>query len=169
MKTELKALRFFQRAFTLIEALLVIVLIVVLLSLSFPSLRSFYQRSRLHSCVNQLVSLIQYARLQAMNSGQRVTLCGSRDGKACSANWGVEVLVKQGGALKRVWQNSAGVSIVYKGSFGEDSAVSFSAQGDATGQQGRWALCLPDHGACQAIVLSRSGRIRTEAVLASAA
>jgi type IV fimbrial biogenesis protein FimT len=61
-----------QRAFTLVELLIVVALTAVVLSLAAPSLRDFILVQRLKSISSSLVTDMQYARSEAVSRGKNV-------------------------------------------------------------------------------------------------
>ena len=64
-----------NRGFTLLEALLVLALLAVLLSLAAPSLQGLRQKHQMQSQAEQLQSSLLLARSDALRRKQRVTLC----------------------------------------------------------------------------------------------
>jgi type IV fimbrial biogenesis protein FimT len=54
------------RGFTLIELLITVALVVVLLTLGVPSMKSFFDRERLISATEQIYSHLQQARIEAI-------------------------------------------------------------------------------------------------------
>jgi type IV fimbrial biogenesis protein FimT len=78
------------RGFTLIELLITIALIVVLLTLGVPSMKSFFDRERLISATEQIYSHLQQARIEAIARSADVytNITTSADG---SWSYGVSV------------------------------------------------------------------------------
>ncbi len=64
-----------NRGFTLLEALVVLALLAVLLSLAAPSLQSLRHKHQMQSHAEQLQSSLLLARSEALRRQQRVTLC----------------------------------------------------------------------------------------------
>lgn len=64
-----------HRGFTLLEALVVLALLAVLLSLAAPSLKSLQQKHQMQSQAEQLQASLLWARSEALRRQQRVTLC----------------------------------------------------------------------------------------------
>ncbi|MBX7245887.1 MAG: prepilin-type N-terminal cleavage/methylation domain-containing protein [Candidatus Sumerlaeaceae bacterium] len=61
-----------QRGMTLLEILVVIVILVALLAISFPTLRAANEKNKLRASAREIISLIKYARAEAI-FGQRMT------------------------------------------------------------------------------------------------
>jgi type IV fimbrial biogenesis protein FimT len=64
-----------NRGFTLLEALVVLALLAVLLSLAGPNLQSLRQKHQMQSQAEQLQASLLLARSEALRRQQRVTLC----------------------------------------------------------------------------------------------
>ena len=64
-----------NRGFTLLEALVVLALLAVLLSLAAPSLQGLRQNHQMQSQAEQLQASLLLARSEALRRQQRVTLC----------------------------------------------------------------------------------------------
>ena len=101
--------------FTLIELLVVLALLAILLALAVPNFRTLVQNTRATSQANELLTMLQYARSEALKRGRPVSLCQSEDAATCSGDWedGWIVYVDGNGAgaaatavneLLRVWQ-----------------------------------------------------------------
>lgn len=64
-----------NRGFTLLEALVVLALLAVLLSLAAPSLQGLRQKHQMQSQAEQLQASLLLARSEAVRRQQRVTMC----------------------------------------------------------------------------------------------
>jgi len=86
---------FKQNAFTLIELLVAMVVLVVIISVAVPSFSAMVANSRSTSLGEELNSIINVARSEALKRASRVSLCSSSDGLNCLAagNWGKGWLV----------------------------------------------------------------------------
>jgi type IV fimbrial biogenesis protein FimT len=72
------------RGFTLIELLVTLVVAAILLSIALPSFRDLIRRSRVTSASNALTGTLAYARTEAIDRGQLVSVCPSIDGTSCA-------------------------------------------------------------------------------------
>jgi len=70
--------------FTLIELLVSLGVAGVLVALAIPDFRQLIYSNQLASRSNRLIGSLQAARLDAINSNQRITVCASTDGSSCS-------------------------------------------------------------------------------------
>lgn len=79
-----------QRAFTLVELLIAIALIMIVASLAAPSLGQLRQKHQLQAFQAELQRLITHARHQAMVSHRRVTICAmDQQGRCVSLKKGL--------------------------------------------------------------------------------
>ncbi len=76
--------------FTLIEMMVVVAIVAILAAISAPSMDGFIQRNSISSQTNELISLLQYARSEAVTRKANVQVCASTNISSptptCSAN-----------------------------------------------------------------------------------
>ncbi|MGQ9729676.1 MAG: GspH/FimT family pseudopilin [Candidatus Zipacnadales bacterium] len=70
-----------QAAFTLLELMVVLMILVLLSALAAPSFRRQYHEAKLNSAARDIVALMQYARSQAIVEGTTYRLNIDRDAK----------------------------------------------------------------------------------------
>jgi type IV fimbrial biogenesis protein FimT len=68
--------------FTLIELMVTIVVLAILVALAIPSFSTFFEKSRLRSAADDLVSLISTVRMEATKTNRDVTLSVNRTSAA---------------------------------------------------------------------------------------
>lgn len=73
-----------SRGFTLIEALVVVAMISIILSLASPSFFETIRRNKVNSSADNLYSLIRYARAEAVRRGNPINI-GALDGLSWSS------------------------------------------------------------------------------------
>lgn len=111
----LSAMKTPSSGFTLIELLVVLVVLAVLVSIGVPNLRTLIQNNRATAQANELLTGLQYARMEALKRKRPVSVCPSRDGASCSTDWAEGwIVVLDGNApgaanvavneVLRVWQ-----------------------------------------------------------------
>jgi len=158
--------------FTLLEALITLA-IAALLSLVFPDLRNLLLNSRMTAQVNGLIHDMHLARSEAITQGTQVILCKSRDQQRCSrdSRWdegwilfsdfnhdealdeGELVLLRHGRLDKQTGLHYAG--------FRSHRFITFYSNG-FTNVNGTFTFCdTRGTGAARAVILSKTGRIRT--------
>ena len=72
-----------ESGFTLIELMMVLVIVAALLGIAGPSFQEALRRSRLQSSLNDAVSMLSFARAEAVSRNGPVTACASTDGASC--------------------------------------------------------------------------------------
>ncbi|WP_281645615.1 GspH/FimT family pseudopilin [Parendozoicomonas sp. Alg238-R29] len=86
--------------FTLIEMIIVIAIVGIISVMAYPSMDGFIQRNSISSQTNELISLLQYARSEAVTRKADVQVCASTNGTSCSAtpaDMSAGIIVLQGG------------------------------------------------------------------------
>lgn len=75
--------------FTLVELAVTVAILAILIAIAVPNFTVVVNNNRLASQANALVGALQYARTESVRLNQRVVLCQSASGTACSnnANW----------------------------------------------------------------------------------
>lgn len=131
-----------QRGFSLVELMVTITVMAILLAIALPSFRDVIHRNQVSSASNALLASLAYARTEAINRGQLVSMCPSANGTSCTAasnafdpGWlvytypAVAASANQayaaGAMLLRATGARAGVSIQSRGS----TVITFGQQG----------------------------------------
>ena len=83
------------RGFTLIELLVTLSIAAILLAVAVPNFITFVQNNRLASQANDLITMMNYARSEAVKRNQQITVCSRATDTSCSgtANWDTGSLV----------------------------------------------------------------------------
>jgi type IV fimbrial biogenesis protein FimT len=93
------------KGFTLIELMIVVAIVAVLLTVAVPSFVSMIQSNRVAGEVSSLENDLQFARANAIQRGQSVSVCISSSGTTCTAagsDWGAGwIVVDSAGNLLR--------------------------------------------------------------------
>lgn len=74
--------------FTLLELMVTVAVLAIVAGLAAPSFRNVIQSNRLVSSSNEMVAMLQAARLAAVSSRINVTVCPTADGSTCTASAG---------------------------------------------------------------------------------
>jgi type IV fimbrial biogenesis protein FimT len=72
------------RGFTLVELMVTLAVMAILLVIAVPSFRDVLRRNQVSSASNALLANLSYARSEAIDRGQLVSMCPSADGATCS-------------------------------------------------------------------------------------
>jgi type IV fimbrial biogenesis protein FimT len=145
--------------FTLIELMVTLAILAIVLTVAIPNFSSFQASSRLSAQANDLVTVLNYARVEALKRGSRVSVCKSSSGTSCATggNWEqgwIVVNVGDGAVLKRHMALSTGYTLV--GSANIADLVTFTSTG-APLQNGTFSLC--SSAASKSVALSSTGRL----------
>jgi len=151
--------------FTLPELLIALAILTLLITLAIPSFSSLIKQQQAKTALQQLTHLIAFAREQAIERGEPITLCHSSDQKTCSGRWsdGQIVLTPHNQLLRAA-------SIVPKGGlltmigFLSNEALTFTAFGESAAQSARFTF-IPKGWTLPttfAVIVSRVGRVRVE-------
>lgn len=73
-----------QSGFTLIEALITMVIVGVLASMAIPSFKTVIYNDRLVTAANDVLGSLNYTRAEATELHSNVTICASNDQNTCS-------------------------------------------------------------------------------------
>lgn len=76
-----------QHGVTLIELMVTVSIVAIILTAVSPSIQSILIKNRIVSEINEISSIVQYARHQAIDEQTLVTVCPSADYVNCSTNW----------------------------------------------------------------------------------
>lgn len=161
-----------QRAFTLVELMIALAILVIAVSLAAPSMTQLYGKHQLDAYQAELMRLIVQARQHALINQRRVTLCAlNAQGGCVSLKAGVLTSFVDGNgnraldAGETLLQTLAIPSHVQADWVGTKPlhSLHFSGQGTTYLSNGTFTLChqagLNRYGK---LVISRQGRVRAE-------
>jgi type IV fimbrial biogenesis protein FimT len=74
-----------RHGFSLVELMVALTVMAILLAIAVPSFRDVLRRHQVSSASNALLAELSYARTEAINRGQLVSMCPSPDGSSCTA------------------------------------------------------------------------------------
>ena len=165
-----------QNGFTLIEAIVVMVIIGVLATIAFPAFRSFTTSSQVNSAANDLVSALNLARSEAVTRSTPVSVCKrNAAGTGCvttghwNQGWIVFTDVNRNGAVDagdeiiRVYSAQAGGTTMTGGS-SVANFINYAPTGFAniTGTDAQRTIAVGLDGRTVSVRVSANGRVRTE-------
>lgn len=75
-----------RRGFSLIELMVTLAVLGILTMVAAPNFRDMLRRGKVSGASNALLADLRYARAEAIDRGQLVSLCPSSDGSSCTAN-----------------------------------------------------------------------------------
>jgi type IV fimbrial biogenesis protein FimT len=82
-----------NRGFTLIELIVTMVVAGILFAMVVPSFMSSIKNNTTATEANDLVSILGYARSEAVTQDVKVSICPSTDNLTCSSNWALGAIV----------------------------------------------------------------------------
>ena len=77
----------FQTAFTLLELMITVVVLVIMVTIAAPSFTALIANNRSVTAAQDVINSIRVARSEAIKRGARVTMCASTDGNNCGGDW----------------------------------------------------------------------------------
>lgn len=163
-----------QRAFSLFDMLVTLVVVGTLTALAVPAFKQLTARTRLTTQVNQLLTELHLARSEAIKRGQHVVLCQSRDGQHCTGDaawhdgWVIFVdpndnhLVEPDETVIHVQGTQAGVVTHLNASGGAHRNHYLGYRPDGmSGKRGTFTFCDPTAPSlARAIIIYWTGRAR---------
>lgn len=76
-----------QAGLTLLEMLIAIAIVIIVLTVVAPNVQTVVAKNRTISEINELSSVIQFARFTAIDQNATAVVCPSPDFENCSTNW----------------------------------------------------------------------------------
>ena len=76
-----------SKGFSLLEVLVTMSVVVILATVGVPLFKETIQRSNADAAITSFARAFSFARVQAINLGQEVTVCHLSDANACDGNW----------------------------------------------------------------------------------
>ena len=160
-----------QPGFTLIELLVTITIAAILLAVAVPNYLTFIQNGRLTSQANDLVTMLNYARSEAIKRGVRITVCSSTTGTSCAASttWDSgfimfvdndgDGVVDAGEDILQVRQAMEGGNTLRAAGL---NRVTYQSNGFSSGFMDTFRLCdTRGTASARAITISMQGRVST--------
>ena len=164
-----------KRGFTLVELAVAVAVIAIVATIAVPSFNNLIRGSRLTSSANEMVSMMQTARVAAVSKRTSVSVCPSANGATCDTAAGRRwiALSTKEGVLRDSVLNSAITVTTSPNLSGASNKFTFTPNGfSAVGAttSGTVGLCAPDMTDSNGVDVSASaGRISTARRLATAA
>lgn len=148
-----------QKAFSLVELLIAVLLLALLTNIALPALAKLQQKQRNQAAYEALSHLIHHARTQALTQKRSMLLCPSPDGIRCSSDWSQPWLLRAA---------AGGQVLNYAAPFmgntrpkwqGFSDSIRFHSNGTSPTSNGRFYFCL-DEEVTHQLILNRQGRLR---------
>ncbi|WNL45160.1 GspH/FimT family pseudopilin [Dyella sp. BiH032] len=155
-----------HRGFSVVELMIALAVAAILLVVGAPSFRDALRRNKVSATSNALLADIAYARSEAINRGNIVSICPSSDQKTCTANgtayengWLIYTYAPGKGTPNAVYSSTSTDNILLRAATARDSVsvqaldsviLSFGSQGQSRRpdtKQPKFATCFRAVGA----------------------
>ncbi len=164
-----------ERGFTLIELLSTLSIVAILLGLALPSADLLIRKTRSDSAVREIMSLLNYARGEAVSHADYVVICPKAENRyECAKDWSQQLLVfiddnddhlyteAAGEKLLQIFKIAEhGENVMWR-SFGNRPYIRFDQFGGTRFQNGRIYYCAESgiNPFNREVILYRTGRAR---------
>ena len=173
MKT-VRTVKSYRRHFglTLINLLVSLLMVSMLMVSGIPAITQTYHQQRANSAYNNLFTLVQFTRLQAVNYHSQVILCPTKDNINCISDWRQQLMIfvdkdndeakSSREQLLRVRAPLRADEVIKWNASGSRRYLRFKGDGSTANQNGRLSYCLRASNKLYAkqIVMFFSGRAR---------
>ena len=161
-----------KEGFTLIEALVVVLVMAILLGIGMPSFLDLVEKYRTESETKILLEALRVARLNAIEEQQHIVVCTSNNGTACNGSWNDGFIVfrddnnnhARSADEEILFQHQFREKITVKTGSGSNQNMYFNANGWTPGSADSLLICARQgdntHG--YRLVINRAGRLRIE-------
>lgn len=149
-----------QKAFSLVELLVVLTLVAVMLNLGAPAFKTLVETNRSQAIHDQLKASLHLARTHSISHGKRVELCGSSQGSRCDHNWQKGWIIREQSSSKPIQTVSLSQKeqLIWRGF---SRPIRFQPTGFSGHSNGTFTFCGQDAKPKWQIILNRQGRPRT--------
>lgn len=169
----------YYSGFTLINLLISLTITSILAFKGVPSLQKLINNSQATNQYNQLFTLIQFTRIQAVNYHSQAILCPTINQTDCINNWSQELMVfidtnndeirNDNEILLRIKPPLKQNEAIHWRASGSLRYLRFKADGSTGNQNGRLSYCLNEAEdiVARQIIMYRSGRARRGSIEAA--
>ncbi|AHL74291.1 general secretion pathway protein GspH [Stutzerimonas stutzeri] len=146
-----------EQGFTLIELLITLVLLAIAANIALPAFDGLIARSRQQTLMEQVESILNNARAEAVLRRRTIEICGSSNGQTCSANWVSGWLVRTSdNQILQLTQLPTHDDLRWSGF---QQSIRYRDNGSSPTGNGRFYQCHKQQVAWQ-LILNRQGRLR---------
>lgn len=153
------------RAFTLIETLLTLSILLIFTITTVVIYRAVIVRYELRAVIETLLDGLQDARMMAITQHTTLFMCPKSANRQCGNNWSLGQWIvnpRTQQCLRVLPAVPVGYRLVWRGSLGRNQAISWRSNGFTDGQQGSFLFFQGSDKPVGRIVVLRSGRLRSE-------
>lgn len=148
-------------AFTLIELMVSLSILLLVLSLGFAGLNQLLSNNQNNNSITRLQHSIWQARTLAIKQRQSIVICPSTEGQTCSSNpnWEQGWIIKNLKTEKIYWKENALPKAQHLTWRGFSKHITFQPDGLTSISNGHFVLCRENSTIYQATV-NRQGRLK---------
>ncbi len=159
-----------EKGFTLIEALVVLVIVGIFAAFTVPGLRALLAQNELVYKNNALVNAIQLTKAEAIKSGNDTFICATETGLSCGVDWSTGWLIWSDGDADGLLDSPSEVIFFKQGNpalyslSADSSSVSFDFRGRANSSLEvsiNKNSCLVNEDIQKVVRVSSAGRVST--------
>ena len=151
----------YVRGYSIVEAMAVVVVLVSIVTMAFPSFADLIERNRTRALADRLQSQLAHARIASVTGRHDVTLCGSSDGEHCDGDWGRGWLLRVPGSEAPPlgsYRLQARESLRWSGF---SRVIRFRSNGTSPVGNGRFYICdRRRNEVAWQLVINRQGRVQ---------
>lgn len=148
-----------QRAFNILELLVVLTLLSLLALIAAPNLAKLIEQSRIYSLRNLLQNQLTLARTNSVLHNRDIEICGSSDGQLCDDQWPQGWLIRIVSDNQVISQTQLNPDDRIKWT-GATQKIRFHSNGTSPLGNGRFYFCDRNQDVILQIVINRQGRLR---------
>jgi type IV fimbrial biogenesis protein FimT len=146
-----------NQGFTLVELIVTLSILGIAAAIAIPAAGEMIARNRQEALKDEVEKILHNARTQAIIQRRTVEVCGTGDGKKCSANWADGWLVRtSSGQILQLTRLPTHDALRWQG-FSDN--IRFRDNGTTPTSNGRFYQCYRQQVAWQ-LIISRQGRVR---------
>ncbi|MBE7929126.1 GspH/FimT family pseudopilin [Pseudomonas saudiphocaensis] len=146
-----------NQGFTLVELMITLAVLAIFANIAVPAFDGLITRNRQQALMEQVAAVLNNARAEAILQRRTIEVCGSSDGKTCSASWANGWLVRvPDGRVMQLTQLPSHDALRWSGF---QQSIRFHNNGSSPISNGRFYQCHKQKVAWQ-LVLNRQGRLR---------
>lgn len=151
-----------QQAFSLIELVVVVAILLIASMLALPAWQEFLRSNRSQSLHDQLKGTLHLARFYSITLHREIEVCGTLDGNSCAQIW-------ENGWLVRAANTELPMLVtrlpqpMHLHWNRPKQAIRFTPLGHSSNSNGTFTFCDENAKAQWKIILNRQGRARTAA------
>lgn len=162
----------FDKAFTLIELLITLLILSILLAVGLPSFSTLVETKKSIDTITRVKQAVETAKVSAIVNGRVVTLCKSQDGEKCGGSWeqgiiaftdaNADRIINQDDKLIRYFTFPEAEGSIHWRAFQNRQYLQITSQGFTRHQNGNFTYCPFNKKKYLArqLIINRTARVR---------